>query len=294
MKSVPVKTILSAYSEKEDWFGTNYNMNLYRGCCHGCIYCDSRSDCYGIDNYDEVRIKENAIVILERELRSKRKKGIVATGAMSDPYNPFEKTLQLTRSAMALIDRFHFGFSAATKSDLILRDIDLLSKISRHSPVLIQLTITTSDDELCRKIEPHASVSSERFRAIQMLSNSGIFTGILLMPILPFLEDSEENIRQIVVMAGDYGARFIYPAFGVTLRQNQREWYLNKIGELFPEVKEKTIKTFGNSYYCQSPNAKKLRRIFQEACQQRGILYEMADIIHAYKKGYLEDQLSLF
>jgi len=294
MQSIPAKTILSAYSEKNDWFGANYNMNLYRGCCHGCIYCDSRSDCYGIDRFDEVRIKENAIEILERELRSKRKKGVVATGAMSDPYNPFEKKLRLTRSALELLDRFHFGFSAATKSDLILRDIDLLSKIAQHSPVLIQFTITTADDELCRKIEPRVSVSSDRFRAIQILSRSGIFTGILLMPVLPFLEDTEENIRKIVEMAGDHGSRFIYPAFGVTLRQNQRDWYLDKIGHLFPDVKEKTMKTFENRYSCQSPNAKMLWRVFQETCQQRGIIYDMSDIIKTYKAGYVQEQISLF
>ncbi|MHC1772110.1 MAG: radical SAM protein [Flexilinea sp.] len=294
MKFITAKTILSGYSDNNTWFGANYNMNIYKGCCHGCIYCDSRSDCYGVQDFDEVKIKENALAIIERELRSKRKKGVVGTGSMSDPYNPFEKTYQLTRGALELIDRYKFGVCAATKSDLILRDTDILQKIAEHSPTIIQITITTADDDLCKKIEPRAAVSSDRFKAVRILAEAGIFTGILLMPVLPFLEDSEENIGQIIQMARENGARFIYPAFGVTLRQNQREWYLDKLEHLFPGVKEKTIKAFGCNYECQSPNARALWSLFQNQCNHLGIIYQMADIIKAYKEKYTKEQLPLF
>jgi len=158
MDFIEAKTIISGYSEGHNWFGNNYTMNIYKGCSHGCIYCDSRSECYRVENFDKVRAKENALTLIERELKSKRRTGIIGTGAMSDPYNPFEKEYKLTRGALELIDSNHFGVSIATKSDLITRDIDVLKKIRQHSPVLIKLTITTCDDELCRKIEPNVHI----------------------------------------------------------------------------------------------------------------------------------------
>ena len=294
MEFIPAKTIISGYSANNSWFGHNYNMNIYKGCCHGCIYCDSRSECYRVENFDEVRAKENALAIIERELKSKRKKGVIGTGAMSDPYNPLEKDYKLTRGALELINRYRFGLSIATKSDLVSRDIDILKAISLHSPVLIKITITTSDDLLCRKLEPNVSVSSDRFATIRKLSEKGVFAGILLMPVLPFLEDTEENILSIIKLAHENGARFIYPAFGVTLRQNQREWFFNKLDEIFPSIKEKYITQFGNSYECRSPKAKELWGIFKKECDRLGILYKMEDIIKAYKKGYGETQLSIF
>ena len=294
MEFIPAKTVISSYSANNSWFGLNYNMNIYKGCCHGCIYCDSRSECYRVENFDEVRAKENALAIIERELKSKRKKGVIGTGAMSDPYNPFEKEFKLTRGALELINRYHFGISIATKSDLISRDVDILKEISLHSPVIIKITITTSDDALCRKLEPNVAVASERFATIKKLWEKGIFTGILLMPVLPFLEDSEENILSIIKLAHENGARFIYPAFGVTLRQNQREWFFNKLEEFFPSIKEKYISQFGNSYECRSPKAKELWGIFKRECDRLGILYKMEDIIKAYKNGYGETQLSIF
>ena len=294
MEFIPAKTVISSYSANNSWFGHNYNMNIYKGCCHGCIYCDSRSECYRVENFDEVRAKENALAIIERELKSKRKKGVIGTGAMSDPYNPFEKEFKLTRGALELINRYHFGISIATKSDLISRDVDILKEISLHSPVIIKITITTSDDALCRKLESNVATTSERFATIRKLVERGIFTGILLMPVLPFLEDSEENILSIIKLAHENGARFIYPAFGVTLRQNQREWYFNKLEEHFPSIKEKYISQFGNSYECRSPKAKELWGIFKRECDRLGILYKMEDIIKAYKNGYGETQLSIF
>ena len=294
MKYIPTKTIISGYMANNSWFGHNYNMNIYKGCCHGCIYCDSRSECYHVENFDEVRVKENALAIIERELKSKRRTGVVGTGAMSDPYNAFENKYRLTRGALSLINTYRFGASIATKSNLITRDIDVLKEIQIHSPVIIKITVTTCDDELCKKIEPNVAVSSKRFAAVKELSNQGIFAGILLMPVLPFLEDNEENISGIIRYAYESGAKFIYPAFGVTLRQNQRVWYYEKLEEQFPTLKQKYIQQFGNDYECHSPKAEILWQLFQKECDSYGILYRMGDIIKWYKQGYGNTQLSLF
>ena len=295
MEYIPAKTIVQR-TKSGEWFGIDYNMNIYKGCCHGCIYCDSRSECYGIEAFDEVRAKQDALRIIRDDLHRKVKPGVVGTGAMSDPYNPFERELQLTRHALELIDAYGFGVAIATKSPLVTRDADLLKEISSHSPVLVKLTITTADDALCAKIEPHVARSSERFSAIEMLRAQGIFAGILLMPVLPFLEDHEENIAAIVSKAADVGARFIYPAFGMTLRQNQREWYYQKLEELFPGegLRQKYENRFGTRYECRSPHAKKLFAYFASLCDEKGILYQMRDIVSAYKMGYGDRQLTFF
>ena len=294
MEFIPAKTIISGYTENNSWFGNNYNMNIYKGCCHGCIYCDSRSECYRIDEFDKVRAKENALAIIARELKSKRRTGVIGMGAMSDPYNPFEEQYRLTRGALELINTHRFGVSIATKSDLVTRDIDLLNSIKKHSPVLVKITVTTADDALCSKIEPHAPVSSGRFEAVRELSENGIFTGILLMPVLPFLEDNEDNISNIIDLAYEKGAKFIYPAFGVTLRQNQREWFYSKIDEHFPSIRQKYVKQYGNSYKCASPRAKELWKFFRSRCDRLGILYKMSDIINEYQQNYLYEQISMF
>jgi DNA repair photolyase len=247
-----------------------------------------------VEDFDEVRAKENALAIIERELKSKRRTGVIGTGAMSDPYNPFEKEYCLTKGALSLINTYGFGASIVTKSDLITRDIDILKEIQLHSPVLIKLTITTCDDELCKKIEPNVAISSKRFAALKELSDHGIFSGILLMPVLPFIEDNEDNIKGIISLAHESGAKFIYPAFGVTLRQNQREWYYRKLDEKFPVLKQKYMQQFGNAYECRSPKAKELWQLFKKECDSRGILYRMEDIIKCYKKEYEITQLSLF
>jgi len=294
MDLIPAKTIVSGYRESDEWFGNNYNMNIYKGCCHGCIYCDSRSECYHIDNFDTVRAKENALFLIERDLKSKRKTGVIGTGAMSDPYNPFEKEYELTRGALELIDRYGFGISIATKSDLVTRDIDLLKRIKQHSPVLVKITITAFNDKLSRKIEPDAPASSRRFEAVKQLSDNGIFAGILMMPVLPYLEDTEENVRAILNKAHEAGAKFVFPAFGVTLRQNQREWFYSKLDIMYPGLKEKYIKEYGNSYECHSPDAKQLMTMTKQECGKLGLLYKMEDIIKGYKQGYYEKQLPLF
>lgn len=294
MEFVEAKTIVSGYTEQNSWFRNNYTMNIYKGCCHGCIYCDSRSECYRIDNFDTVRAKKDALALINKELKSKKKKGIVGTGAMSDPYNPFEGKYCFTRGALELINAHGFGVSIATKSSLITRDIDILKKIKSHSPVLAKITITTWDDELCKKIEPNVGEASKRFEAIKKLSDNGIFTGILLMPVLPFLEDNQENILGIIKGAYESGAKFIYPAFGVTLRQNQRDWYYKKLDENFPGIKQKYLEQFKNDYECRSPRAKELWQVFKTECDKYGILYKMNHIISEYKKGYEADQMSLF
>jgi len=294
MEFVSAKTIISSYADNNHWFGHNYNMNIYKGCCHGCIYCDSRSECYRIDNFDIVRAKKDALALINKELKSKKRTGVIGTGAMSDPYNPLEKEYSLTRGALELINMHGFGVSIATKSSLITRDIDILKKIKSHSPVLVKITVTTCDDELCTKIEPNVVAASKRFSAIKELSDNGIFTGILLMPVLPFLEDNEENITGIVKLAHENGAKFIYPAFGVTLRQNQRDWYYKKLDENFSGIKQKYLQQFKNDYECRSPKAKELWKIFKRECDRFEILYKMNDIIQEYKKEYGGNQLSLF
>ena len=295
MEYVSARTIVTK-TKSSEWFGADYNMNIYRGCCHGCIYCDSRSACYGIEDFDRVRAKEDALRIIRDDLRRKVKKGVVGTGAMSDPYNPFEQELQLTRHALELVDAFGFGVAIDTKSSLITRDMDILESIREHSPVICKITVTAAEDELSRKVEPRVCPSSERLDALSRLCGAGIFAGILLTPVLPFLEDNQENIRSIVRKAHEAGARFIYVDFGMTLRENQRIWYYDRLKELFPEqnLVERYQRTYGSRYECRSPRAASLWKSFTAECEKSGILYEMKSIINAYKRGYEYSQLTLF
>ncbi len=294
MKLIPAKHILSTWSNGDNWFGTNYNMNIYKGCNHGCIYCDSRSECYQVENFDEVRGKENTLNILENELISKRKKGIIGTGAMSDPYNPYEKNYELTRGALKLINKYQYGIGLLTKSDLVVRDIDILKQIKKHSPTMVNFTITTYNDELGQKIEPHVALSSQRFKALKKMSASGIYTGVLLWPILPFINDTEDNIRKLVNEAAFNGAHFVIPYFGVTLRENQRDYFYQQLDGLFPGLKERYIKSYGIKYQCISPNEKKLWNVFLEACNYYKLPYRMSDIILGLKQSNGLRQLSLF
>lgn len=293
MQTVPCKTILQK-NKSSEWFGNDYNMNLYRGCCHGCIYCDSRSECYHVDNFDTVRVKENCLQILRDELKRKVRTGIIGTGAMSDPYNTFEKNELVTRHALELIDAYNFGVTVITKSSLITRDIDVYKSIAEHNPVLCKMTVTTADDNLCRLIEPNVSVSGERFEALAKMSESGLKTGITLMPVLPFIEDNKENILGIIKYAHECGVKYIYPAFGMTLRTNQRDHYYEKLDKLFPGLSDKYRRYYSDRYNCVSPNAKKLWGVFSAECDKYGILYNMKDIIADYKRGYGDMQLSFF
>ncbi|MTI96586.1 MAG: radical SAM protein [Firmicutes bacterium] len=279
MRTIQAKQILSSWSDGMSWFGSNYSINLYKGCCHGCIYCDSRSECYRVESFDMVRAKENALQLLEAELRSKRRKGIVANGAMSDPYNPFEEDALLTRGALELFHRLGYGASLLTKSTMITRDLDILTEINRQAAVVAEFTIT-HDDRLCKQLEPFVAPSSQRFVALKQIAEAGIFCGILLWPILSFINDSEENVRAIVRSAADSGASFVSPFFGVTLRQNQRARFYKQLDRLFPGVKERYIQTFGQSYQCVSPNKVSLWAAFTQECERYGLLYKM-DAIRA-------------
>lgn len=294
MDFIPAKTLVSGYADQTKWFGVNYNMNIYKGCSHGCIYCDSRSECYHVENFDQVRAKENALALIERDLKSKRKTGVVGTGAMSDPYNPYEKEYELTRGALKLIKKYGFGLAIATKSHLIIRDIDILKEIAAQAPVIVKITVTAADDALSRLVEPNVAVSSQRFEAIQKLSEVGIYVGVLMMPILPFIEDDEVNIKGIIEKAHQSGARFIFPGFGVTLRQNQRDYFLEQLDVKFPGMREKYEKTYGYAYSCSSPNAKRLWQMLKTECDRYGMVYRMEDIISGYKKPQEPMQLSFF
>ena len=295
MEHIPAKTIVTK-TKSNDWFGCDYNMNIYKGCNHGCIYCDSRSECYRVEDFDRVRTKENALEIIRNDLRRKVKKGVIGTGSMSDPYNSFEKEMKLTRHSLELIDAFEFGISIATKSTLVARDIDILQSIKEHSPVIVKLTITTADDAKALLIEPGASLSSERFALLKELRKAGIFAGIMLLPVLPFINDDEESIFQILEKAIENEARFIYPGFGVTLRMNQRIYYYEQLQKLFPDdnYAERYRQAYGNRYHCSIPNAKELYQSFTNACAKNNILYDMRDITHSDKGNYSDGQLRLF
>lgn len=290
---IPAKTIVQR-TRDASWFGARYNMNIYRGCCHGCIYCDSRSDCYRIDRFAQVRAKADALRVIRDDLARKVKPEVVATGSMSDPYNPFERDLLLTRHGLELLEAYGFGAAIATKSELITRDIDVLTSISQTMPVICKLTVTTCNDALAAKVEPYAPSSSRRLAALEELSKAGLFTGVLMMPILPFLEDDPDNIRTIVDRAADAGARFIYPAMGMTCRAGQREYFYQQLEAGFPGLAERYRRRYGGRYYCSSPRARELWGVFQERCAHRGLLYSMEKITAASRRSCGTDQLSLF
>ena len=295
MEFIKAKTVLSKVKYGDTWYGVDYNMNLYRGCPHGCIYCDSRSNCYHIDKFDVPRGKENALLILESELFKKHDHGVIGIGSMSDTYNPQEIKYEQTRKALKLISKYNFGVSIDTKSDLILRDLDILKEINSKNNVIIKFTITTPNDELSKIIEPNVCVSSKRLEAIKKLSDNGIFVGIMMNPILPFITDSEEDIKELVRLAHEAGAKFIQTFMGMTLRENQRDYYYQKLDRYFPGIKEKYIKTYRESYNCPVPNYKYLYKVLTKECDKYGILYNMKDIINSYKKEIKEiEQISLF
>jgi len=283
-------------SRSTQWFGTDHTMNIYRGCCHGCLYCDSRSSCYQDREFDTVKAKADALRILRDDLARKVQPAFISMGSMSDPYNPFEVELLLTRHGLELIDAYQCGVAVATKSDLISRDIDLYQSIQGHSPVVCKLTVTTADDALAAKLEPGAPPPSRRLSAVAELSRAGIFTGVLLMPVLPFLEDTEENIRSVVEQAADAGARFVYAAMGVTMRDGQRDHFLAGLDRAFPGqgLGEKYRRRYGTRYTCASPRARELWEVFSRRCQELGLLYEMKHIVSAATLGYKERQLTFF
>lgn len=241
-----------------------------------------------------MRVKERALEIIRNDLGRKIEPGIISTGSMSDPYNPLEKQLQLTRHSLELISAYRFGVAIASKSPLVTRDADVLREVAAQQPVIVKLSITCADDELSRIIEPNVAKSSERFAAIAELSRQNIYAGVLLMPLLPYINDTEENVLSLVQMAKESGARFIFPGIGLTLRSGQREYFYQQLDKHFPGLKQKYISRYGSRYQASSPKARSLFRSFAQACEQEGLLYQMRDIIRSYKNGYVVEQLRLF
>ncbi len=285
---IEVKSMLIYNKRPPAWFGVKYYFNIYRGCMHGCIYCDTRSECYHIDDFDDkIEVKINAIELLRKELSRKRKKETVGFGSSSDPYIPIEKKYELTKQALELVYELRFPLFLLTKNSLVLRDVEIIQKISKQNYACVAFTITTADDDLAKKIEPNASPPSERFMAISILAALGINVGIVMMPILPFINDNVENITNIVNKAKQAGASFIYPSFGVTLRDRQRDYFYSKIPN---RMQDQYTKRFGNYYSCYSPSYQKIKKAFIAECRKCGISYDMP----TYDKDDLYHQLSFF
>ena len=254
--------------------GGSCGINVYRGCSHGCIYCDSRSRCYRFTHpFEDIEVKQNAPELLDAALRSKRKKCMIGTGSMSDPYMHCEETLGLTRRCLEVILKNGFGAAIQTKSDRILRDIDLLSEINRTAKCVVQVTLTTYDDDLCSILEPNVCNTKRRIEVLEEMQKRGIPTVVWLTPVLPFINDTVENITVILNECVRVGVKGIIDfGMGMTLREGDREYYYEALDKHFPGMKERYIKRYGNAYELPSPNAQELRGIFREICKTNGIL----------------------
>lgn len=266
MHEVKVKGILSAKN----------GMNLYRGCSHGCIYCDSRSRCYQMDHdFEDIEVKSNGLELLEDALRRKRNKCMIGTGSMSDPYIPLEKELCYTRSALELIRRYRFGATLITKSDMVLRDLDLLQEIHRQTRAVVQMTLTTWDDALCKIVEPGVCPTSRRFQVLKEFQKAGIPTVVWLTPILPYINDTMANLQALLECCVDAGVRCVlWFGAGVTLRDGNREYFYQQLDRQFPGMKEQYRKEFGNSYVAASRNDRQLSAMVKDTCGRYGILSE--------------------
>ena len=249
-------------------------MNIYRGCTHGCIYCDSRSRCYQFDHrFEDIEVKQNAPELLAAALRSKRRRCMIGTGSMSDPYMPCEEKLGLTRRCLEIILENGFGAAIQTKSDRILRDVDLLSEINRTAKCVVQMTLTTYDDELCAILEPNVCSTKRRIEVLMELRERGIPTVVWMTPILPFLNDTEENVTAILRECVRAGVRGVVDfGMGLTLREGDREYYYAALDRHFPGLKERYIRRYGNAYQLPSPNAAALTEVFQRICRENGLL----------------------
>lgn len=289
MHFVEAKGLLSAQN----------GMNVYRGCTHGCIYCDSRSQCYNFSHdFEDIEVKQNAPELLEKRLRSKRNKCMIGTGAMCDPYMPCEETLQLTRKCLEIIDRYGFGLAIQTKSNRILQDLDLLKSIHKKSKCVVQMTLTTYDEALCRVLEPNVSTTKERFEVLKVLQEHKIPTVVWLTPILPFINDTKENIQGILeycIKANVYG--IINFNMGVTLRNGNREYFYQALDQYFPGMRERYHQKYGYSYEIISDKNKELMEFFHSICKEHGIVSNVKDIfsyLHEFKESGGYEQLSLF
>lgn len=289
MHYVTAKHILSAQN----------GINVYRGCTHGCIYCDSRSTCYQMDHaFEDVAVKANAAELLEDALRRRRRRCMIGTGAMCDPYLPLEKTERLTRRCLEVIDRHGFGVSVLTKSDLILRDLPLLQSINAKARTVVCTTLTTFDEELCRVLEPNVCSTRKRFEMLRTMHEAGIATGVWLCPILPFLNDTEENLRGLLGYCFDAGVSVIVNfGMGVTLRDGDRQYFYRNLDEHFPGMKERYIRAFGGRYSCPSPRHRELTRILRSECRARGVICgaeEAMAYLMRFEDRSAGEQLSLF
>lgn len=287
------------YKEVKAILSPQNGMNLYRGCTHGCIYCDSRSKCYRMDHdFEDVEVKLRADELLEHTLKRKRTKSMISTGAMTDPYIPLEEELKLTRRCINQIERFDFGLVIQTKSNLILRDIDILEKINKKTKCVVATTLTTCDEKLCRLIEPNVSSTKERVEMLMAMKERGIPTIVWLSPFLPFINDTEENLRGLMdycIKAEVYG--IINFGIGLTLREGNREYFYKNLDMKFPGLKEKYIETYGNSYEVLSSDNDRLMKIFKELCEEHGIQYDREELfryMREYKNKTLGTQMSLF
>ena len=273
-----------------------YNgMNIYRGCTHGCIYCDSRSLCYQFDHkFEDIEVKKNAPELLEQALKSKRTKCMIGTGSMSDPYMHCETELRLTRKCLEIIDKYGYGLAIQTKSDRILEDIDLLESINKKAKCVVQITLTTYDDELCSILEPNVCNTKRRIEILEEMSNRGIPTVVWLTPILPFINDTEENITKILNECVRTGVKGIINfGMGVTLRAGDREYFYSKLDEHFPGLSDRYIRTYGDAYEVPSPNSKELSRIFKKICKDNGMMSD-ADECFKYLNDLPDKQMSIF
>lgn len=264
MHEVDVKGILSARN----------GMNLYRGCTHGCIYCDSRSSCYNMQHeFEDIEVKRNSLELLEKELARKRKKCMISTGAMSDPYLPLEKQLMYTRRSLELIADQGFGATVLTKSDLVLRDLDVIRRIHRQTRFVLQMTLTTFDEDLCRILEPHVATTRQRVVVLRRFQEEGIPTVVWLTPILPFINDTPENLEGILACCAQAGVQGILCfGMGVTLRAGDRDYFYRSLDRYFPGLKEKYIQTYGQAYSCMSPDHDRLMEAFHRITKEAGIV----------------------
>ena len=287
------------YVKAKGILSNNNGMNIYRGCEHGCIYCDSRSRCYNMNHaFEDIEVKINAPELLEQALKHKRKRCMIGTGSMSDPYMPLEKELKLTRKCLEIIDKYNFGFTLITKSDLVLRDLDLLKKINEKTKCVVQMTITTFDDELCRIIEPNVCVTSRRIEVLKILHENNIPTIVWMTPILPFINDNEENIMNILKAckkAGVYGIMTF--GIGLTLREGDREYYYEKLDSYFPGLKNRYIRKYGNSYELKVPDEERLYKLLTSYCTANNIEYRperLFKYLYTFKDKICGEEVSLF
>lgn len=257
----------------------HFGMNIYRGCSHGCIYCDSRSKCYQFTHaFEDIEVKRNAPELLEQALKSKRQKAMIGTGSMSDPYMHCEEQLGLTRRCLEVIRKYGFGAAVQTKSDRILRDLDLLDEINRKARCVVQITLTTYDDALCRIIEPNVCTTKRRIEVLQAMQERGIPTVVWLTPILPFINDTKENIQAILDACAQAQVKgIICFDIGLTLREGDREYYYAALDKFFPGLKEKYIRTYGNAYEVPSPDSRELMNLFRSFCRENGIMYRLEE-----------------